>query len=197
MTDQPTPHDIAGIVLAAGESRRYGAPKQLVVHDGRSLLEHVLARADEARLSPIVAVVPVWLTRPRSMDAERLRWVRNPHPERGMSHSLALAVAALPETVEAALILLGDQPTVSLETIHAVLAGRGERPVTVARADGHDGPPLLLERSHFGLVTQASGDVGLRAVLAAHPELVCAVEVPAHAPDIDTPDDLAALGRGQ
>jgi CTP:molybdopterin cytidylyltransferase MocA len=184
---------IAAIILAAGESRRYGGPKQLAVHDGRTLLEHVLARADEARLSPIVAVVPVWLTRPRSMDAEHLRWVRNPHPERGMSHSLALAVQALPSETRAALILLGDQPTVPLSTIRAVLAAGGQRPVTVARADGHDGPPVLLERSHFGLATRARGDVGLRAVIAQHPELVCAVEVPSHAPDIDTPDDLVAL----
>ncbi|MEO8510855.1 MAG: nucleotidyltransferase family protein [Chloroflexota bacterium] len=193
MTHHAAISGIAAIVLAAGESRRYGGPKQLAVHEGRTLLEHVLGRADEAGLSPIVAVVPVWLTRPRSMDAEHLRWVRNPRPERGMSYSLALAVEALSDDTQAALILLGDQPTVPLATIRAVLAGRGERPVTVARADGHDGPPVLLERSHFRLVTEARGDVGLRAVLAARPELVCAVEVPAHAPDIDTPDDLAAL----
>ena len=193
MTDNVASGGIAAIVLAAGESRRYGGPKQLAVHEGRTLLEHVLARADEAALSPIVAVVPVWLTRPRSMDAEHLHWVRNPHPQRGMSYSLALAIEALPTATQAALILLGDQPTVPLATIRAVLAGRGQRPVTVARADGHDGPPVLLERSHFGLVTEARGDVGLREVIAARPELVCAVEVASHAPDIDTPDDLRAL----
>ena len=184
---------IAAIILAAGESRRYGGPKQLAVHEGRTLLEHVLERANEAGLSPIVAVVPIWLSRPRTLDAEHLHWLRNPHPERGMSYSLALAIHALPAEIEAALILLGDQPTVPLATIQAVLAGRGRRPVTVARAEGHDGPPVLLERSHFGLVTEARGDVGLRAVLAARPGLVCAVEVTSHAPDIDTPDDLAAL----
>jgi CTP:molybdopterin cytidylyltransferase MocA len=184
---------VAGIVLAAGESRRFGGAKQLAVHEGRTLLEHVLLRADEAALDPIVAVVPVWLSRPASMDAFRLRWVRNPHPGRGMSHSLQLGLGAVPADCGAALILLGDQPTVALDTIRAVLAARGERPIIVARGGGVDAPPVLLERSQFGRVAEASGDTGLRDVLRARPELICAVEVGRHAPDIDTHDDLAAL----
>lgn len=193
MTDEPTAADVAAVVLAAGQSRRYGSAKQLAIHEGRTLLEHVLARADEAGLTPIVAIVPIWLSRPATMDAAHLRWVRNAYPERGLSASLALALAALPPETGAALVLLGDQPTVPLATIRAVLAARGSRPITVARADGHDGPPLLLERSHFGLARALRGDLGLRAVIAARPELVCAVEVPLHPPDVDTPEDLARL----
>jgi molybdenum cofactor cytidylyltransferase len=194
MTDD-RPDDVAAIVLAAGASRRYGAAKQLAVHEGRTLLEHVLQRALAARLSPVVAVVPVWLSRPKALDATELRWVRNPYPERGLSHSLRLGTDALPATTAAALILLGDQPTVPLATIRAVLAARGRRPITVARAAGRNAPPLLLERTHFDLVRRASGDVGLRSVLTDHPELVCAVEVPMHTPDVDTPADLQALDR--
>ena len=59
---------VAAVVLAAGESRRFGGAKQLAELDGRTLLEHVLALADEAGLAPIVAVVPVWLTRPALDD---------------------------------------------------------------------------------------------------------------------------------
>ena len=110
-----------------------------------------------------------------------------------MSHSLKLALEMLPASSSAAVILLGDQPTVPLATIRAVLAARGERPLIVARAAGLDAPPVLLERSQFGLVARASGDAGLRSLLREHPELVCAVEIEAHAPDVDTPDDLEAL----
>ncbi len=192
----PTPRAsgaVAAIVLAAGRSRRFGSAKQLARLEGRTLLEHVLERAFTAGLRPIVAVVPVWLTRPASADAA-LTWVRNPYPERGMSHSLRLGLAALPEEVGAAVVLLGDQPTVEPRAIRAVLAGRGDRPIVAAFAAGHPAPPVLLEREAFALARALEGDVGMRELIAAHPELVRQVPVAAHAPDLDRPADLAALG---
>ncbi|MEO8247280.1 MAG: nucleotidyltransferase family protein [Chloroflexota bacterium] len=184
---------VAAVILAAGESRRFGGAKQLALLDGRSLLEHVLLRAADAGLDPIVAVVPVWLTRPRDWTDARLRWVRNPHPGRGMSHSLQLGFAALPPACEAAVILLGDQPTMPPERIAAVVAGRGERPIVATHVGGRPAPPVLVERSHFAVIGQAVGDAGLRDLLAAHPEWVVAITVPGHVPDIDTPADLDGL----
>jgi len=184
---------VAAVVLAAGESRRFGGAKQLAELDGRTVLEHVLALADAAGLAPIVAVVPVWLTRPQALDDERLHWVRNPHPERGMSHSLRLGFAALGPDTTAAVILLGDQPTVPPAVIAALLAARGEKPIVTTISDGRLSPPVLIEASHFDVVRQPSGDIGLREVLNDHPEWVAAVELAAPIADVDTVDDLRAL----
>ena len=186
---------VAAVILAAGESRRFGTPKQLAELDGRTLLEHVLALADAASLTPIVAVVPVWLTRPSAMDDARLRWVRNPHPERGMSHSLRLGFEALAADATAAVVLLGDQPTVPPATITGLLAARGEKPIVATMADGQLAPPVLIERSHFDVVRQPSGDIGLRQVLNDHPEWVAAIELAEPIADVDTTDDLTALER--
>ncbi len=185
---------VAGVILAAGESRRFGgARKQLALLDGRTLLEHVIATAAAAELDPIVAVVPVWLTRPARWSDPRLRWVRNPHPERGMSHSLRLGFAALPPSVGATIILLGDQPTLPPSRIAALVAARDDQPIVAASAGGRAAPPVLLERSHFAVVEQATGDAGLGALLEAHPEWVRRVEFHDPVPDVDTPADLAAL----
>lgn len=184
---------VAAVVLAAGESRRFGGRKQLAVLDGRTLLEHVLERADAAGLRPIVAVVPVWLTRPTSASND-LVWVRNGSPELGMSRSLQMGLAALPDDVEAAVILLGDQPGVRAEAIRALLAARGRGRIVASHAGGRSGPPVLLERSAFDLVEALDGDIGLRDVLAASREVV-RVDVAEHAPDIDTRADLARLAR--
>ena len=121
------------------------------------------------------------------------RWIRNAFPERGMSLSLRLGLAALGDDVEAAVILLGDQPRVPALSIAALLAARGDRPLLAAEADGLLAPPILLERSHFALAEQLTGDIGLREILRSNPELVRAVPVLGHLPDLDTPDDLGRI----
>ena len=186
--------DVGAVVLAAGESRRFGSPKQLALLDGRTLLEHVLERAYAAGLRPVVAVVPIWLTRPAAMTSEGLRWVRNPHPEWGMSHSLRLGFAALPDWVAAAVILLGDQPTVTIEHLNALQAARGDRPFVATRHQGLLVPPVLVERDQFAATEQATGDAGLRDLLRERGDLVAAIDLPAALPDVDTPADLDRMG---
>jgi molybdenum cofactor cytidylyltransferase len=185
------PRAIAAVVLAAGRSRRFGSAKQLALLDGRTLLEHVLERAWTAGLRPVVAVVPVWLSRPASSDPD-LIWVRNPYPERGMSHSLRLGLGAVPRRL-AALILLGDQPGIDAATIRAVIAARGTSPILAAFAEEHVAPPVLVERSVFRLTDGLRGDAGLRSLIEAHPELVTRVPVPRHAIDVDRTTDLAEI----
>lgn len=187
---------VAAVVLAAGESRRFGSRKQLAELDGLTILDHVLGLANTAGLAPVVAVVPVWLNRPGGMHEPSVLWIRNRDPGLGMSHSLRLGFGALPDTSEAAVILLGDQPTVPLASIRALMAARGAKPIVATRAAGRMAAPVLVERTHFSIVEEPAGDIGLREILSAHPELVHTVEVAGHPPDIDTPADLEALRGG-
>jgi molybdenum cofactor cytidylyltransferase len=184
---------VAAVVLAAGASRRYGSPKQLVVVDGRTLLEHVIGTAMGAGLEPVIVVVPVWLSPPSGSDVTGARWIRNAFPERGVSLSLRLGLGAVDSATSAALILLGDQPGVPPATIAAVLSARGDRPLVAASADGVLAPPVLIERTHFHLADDLTGDVGLRALLRDNPDLVSSVPVAAHAVDLDTPADLGRI----
>jgi len=186
---------VAAVILAAGASRRFGSAKQLATLDGRTLLEHAIGAAVEAGLNPVVAVVPIWLTRPASLDGEWLRWVPNPHPERGISVSLRLGLRAVGGDAGAAVVLLGDQPRIGRSVIPALVLARGDRPVVATEAGGVLAPPILIERSAFELAEAAVGDIGLRQIIREHPNLVRAVRIDRHAPDVDTPDDLAALER--
>jgi molybdenum cofactor cytidylyltransferase len=185
---------VAAVVLAAGTSRRYGSPKQLVVVDGWTLVEHVIGSAMEAGLEPVIVVVPVWLSPPPGLDLTDARWIRNAFPERGVSLSLRLGLGAVDSGASAALIMLGDQPGIPPATIAAVLKARGDRPLVAASAGGVLAPPVLIERTHFHLADDLTGDVGLRDLLRENPDLVTSVPVAAHAVDLDTPADLGRIG---
>lgn len=180
---------IAALVLAAGASTRFGSPKQVARVGGGTMLEAVIDVARQAGLAPIVAVVPPGIAVPPDVVP-----VVNAEPEAGLSRSLRMAIAAVPPDVHVAVILLGDQPTLAVRTVRAVMeAAQPGRGVVAARAVGRLGPPVLLMREAFSLAEDATGDEGLRSILTDHAELVTAVEVEAHPPDVDTPADLERL----
>ncbi len=180
----------AAVILAAGAATRFGAPKQLARVGERTMLDHAAEIARAAGFAPIIAVLPTGIPVPNGAVA-----VINDDPGAGISLSLRLGIEALPDDVEAAVILLGDQPTIPVSWLTALTADSSGRPVVAIRAEGRIGPPVLVRRSGFALVGEASGDAGLGPVLARHPELVAHVDVERHSPDVDTPDDLADLHR--
>ena len=195
----------AAVILAAGAASRFGGDKVFAPVAGRSLLEHVLGAARQARLDPIVVVLGPKTDAGSGVDLGDATVVRNPHPADGLSSSLRLGLAAL-EThgpgagtsrrVEAAVILLGDQPLVRPAVIEALLAADRHpgRTVVVPRYEAGGGPnPTLVLRPAWHLADGLAGDRGFGPVIAAHPELVVEVPVDGTNPDVDTPADLAAV----
>ncbi|MGH2476006.1 MAG: NTP transferase domain-containing protein [Candidatus Limnocylindrales bacterium] len=190
---------VTAIVLAAGAGSRFGGGKLLASVEGRPVLQHVLDRVARAGIDDVIVVV--------GDDAEALepaiawrteRRVRNPDPGRGLSSSVRVGIEAVADDVDAALIVLGDQPRVPVKAIRALLTAGVEngRSITVPAYRSDRGRnPVLLGRSAFGLVAQATGDRGLGPFIAEHPELVreVAVEVEGGNPDVDTRGDLVAM----
>ena len=97
---------IAAVVLAAGASTRFGSPKQLARIGDRTMLASVIDIAREAELAPILVVIAPGIPVPPEVVP-----IVNAQPEAGLSRSLRMGIAALPPDVDAAVILLGDQPT--------------------------------------------------------------------------------------
>lgn len=176
--------ETAAVVLAAGASTRFGSPKQLAPFGAGTMLEAVVDVARSAGLSPIVVVLPAAVPPPSGVTA-----VINDAPEQGISRSLRLGLEAVPADA-AALILLGDQPSVSAAVIAAIVRASGQRPIVAAHAHGLLGPPVMLERSAFAMATATTGDQGLRDLIRGNRNLVTPVEVGEHALDVDTPADL-------
>jgi CTP:molybdopterin cytidylyltransferase MocA/SAM-dependent methyltransferase len=189
--------DVTAIVLAAGAGSRFGGAKLLALLDGRPILQHVLDTLAAADVGDVVVVLGQDLDAvERAISWHGERRVENPDPSRGLASSAQRGMEALAPGSPAALIVLGDQPLVSVETILALLAAPADpsRPVVVPRyADDRGRNPVLLRRAAFDLVADATGDRGLGPILEAHPELVEEVPVSGSNPDVDTRDDLARL----
>jgi molybdenum cofactor cytidylyltransferase len=185
----------AGLILAAGEGRRFGGDKLAAPLDGRPLLQHVVDAAVAAHLTPILAVISAV---ERAIDWRGVRPVRNPDPRRGISSSLRLGLDELgaDSGVTRAVVLLGDQPRVSPLTIERLLREPAGRPIVVPRyADGRPGNPVLVYRAAWPLAAALAGDRGMSQLFAARADLVRYVEIAGDNPDVDTPADLAALAQ--
>jgi molybdenum cofactor cytidylyltransferase len=163
------------------------------------VLQHVL---DAVAAAPVVGVVVVLGDEAAAIEAA-MTWRSerreiNPRPQDGLSSSLRIGLdaAASDPTVDAVLVLPGDQPAVRPETIAAVLAAgdvAGSPIVRVRYADDDAPNPVLVRRAAWALAAGLVGDRGLGPILAQRPDLVLEVAAPGGNPDIDTPEDLVRV----
>jgi molybdenum cofactor cytidylyltransferase len=180
---------IGGLILAAGEGRRFGGTKQLAELDGRPLLEHVL----EAMTDVVPRVVVL------GHAADKIRRGVNMHGasvvvcedwNEGQSASLRAGLAALPG-VDAVVVVLGDQPGITAEAVAAVVGAGGDQDAVRAVYGGTPGHPVLLRRPLLERAGELRGDTGFRDLLES--ATVSEVEVGgiADPADIDTREELA------
>ncbi|HXX48929.1 MAG TPA: nucleotidyltransferase family protein [Myxococcota bacterium] len=181
-------------MLAAGRGSRMGGAKHLLALDGVPLAERVLRALRRAAVSR-VSIVLAPGDEPGRALAARLGIAAVPaeSPDEGRAASVRAAVrAAAPETA-AILFALADQPFLQGADFEALLAAFRANPQGIVRAEyaGEPGSPVLFARAHFAELLALRGKEGGRAVIAAHPELVRAVELPPErGRDLDAPADL-------
>ena len=188
---------VGGIVLAAGRSSRMpGSQKLLLDIDGVPMVRHVYEAASEGGCHQTVVVYAEDDVK-RAING-RAELVFNPDAATGMASSLQAGLKALRPEIEAAVILLGDQPLVGSRTIATLLRAwrrEGSRPaVAVAQEDGW-APPVVLARDMWDELFALEGDAGARQVLRGRPELVDVIPAPGRPDDIDTPEDYAKIVR--
>jgi molybdenum cofactor cytidylyltransferase len=196
----PAERRIAAIVLAAGRSSRMLGPNKLLATlDGKPL---VRLAAEAALGSRATSVTVVTGHRDRdiaaALDGLDLVVAHNPDFAEGLSTSLKRGLAAVPADAEAAIVMLGDMPRVTAETVDRLIEAydpaRGAL-IVVPTAEGRRGNPVLISRRFFPDLAAVTGDLGARQVIRSSPEAVVEVELgDAVALDLDTPEALAAAG---
>ena len=124
--------------------------------------------------------------------------VHNPDFAEGLSTSLRVGLAGLPEDIDAAIVLLGDMPAIDAATVDRLIDAFDPAAgalIVVPTSEGKRGNPVLWSSRFFADLAAVQGDTGGRHLIGANPDAVAEVEIGrAVTLDIDTPEELAAAG---
>lgn len=197
-----TKSPIAGIVLAAGMSKRLGRPKQLLQIGGEFIINRVVDAALNSHLDTVRVVLghchnEIRAAMGNRLKAPRLDLVINHDYRQGLSRSLNCGLRAIRSDYAACMFLPADQPLLDAGTINLLierfrLSGRG---ICVPLCRGQRKTPTLFSRRYYDRLLRITGDTGARAIIAERPEEVLFVEIdrPDTFQDVDTPEDLARI----
>jgi molybdenum cofactor cytidylyltransferase len=194
---------IGGIVLAAGQSRRFGSDKRMaLLSEGEVLLDRAVSLMHQC-VDDVALVIGI--DDSEAFYANRFphaHIIRSPRSAGGMGFTLADAVRQLTHW-DAALVSLADKPFIAPHSLLSVRELLGEHDLVVPtyrRAWGH---PVGFARQHFLALERLEGDRGARAFISSEQAHCLFVELddPGIVADVDTPEQLqywsAALATRQ
>jgi molybdenum cofactor cytidylyltransferase len=174
---------VGAIILAAGKSTRMGEPKQLLRLGQSTVLGQTIENIRGAGVDEIVLVLGSSAETIRQQfpasTFEGLRVVVNQAYGQGMASSLREGLSALDPQIDAALIVLADQPFIRPETFGQIVDHyrRSDAQIVIPTYKGFRGNPVLLDRSVFPEITELGGDIGCRAIFGSHLEGIVKAEV--------------------
>lgn len=195
MPASPTDGFVTGLVLGAGGSTRLGRPKQLLRYGDGTLLGHVVSVARACPFDQLIVAIGGAAGEVRAaVDLAGADVVQNDAYGEGCSSSIAAALHRLDRRCDVLVLMLGDQPGVTVATVEALLAGRGRAPMAVCRYDDGPGHPIAFGRDMFAELAELHGDRGVWRLLDRHAGGAIEVSVPGPIPlDVDTEADYRAV----
>jgi molybdenum cofactor cytidylyltransferase len=186
--------NIRAIILAAGESKRMGAPKMLLPYKGKSVIEQVVSR--------VFSVLPGNITVVLGANSEAVRQVLCSYPvdfcinekyTEGMFSSVLCGLDQVPPQTDAVMLFLGDQPEVEISVIQAVIDvwEEGSHGIVVPSAGGKRGHPLLFATKYIPAISTFDPAEGMKSLRRKFPDDVAevALENKSILTDLDTPED--------
>lgn len=186
---------VAGLVVAAGSSRRLGRPKQLLPFGGATLLDATLDLARACHFDQLIVTLGAAASEVRSaVDLGGTTVVEAEAHTAGCSSSIVSALPVVDPRARGVVHLLGDQPGIQPDSVAALLAAAADAPLAVCRYDDGPGHPFWFHRSVFDDLGRLHGDKAVWTLLESGRHPVREVAVPGTVPrDVDTWDDYELL----
>ncbi len=185
---------IWAIILAAGASTRMKEQKLLLPFNNSTIIENVISTASQVVRSNIMVVLGShWEKIARQIMNAGVKTCLNENFTSGMLSSVICGFRSLPDTAEAAIVFLGDQPQISTEVVQKVLDAwmDSQKGIIIPVFCGRRGHPALIETKYKHEIENLDPNIGLRSLYQNFTDDILEVECNSAEilRDIDTPED--------
>ncbi|HTB24041.1 MAG TPA: nucleotidyltransferase family protein [Puia sp.] len=185
------------IILAAGNSSRMGEPKQLMMYNNKTFLQHIIAESKNALLDPVICVTGYESDLiSESISGMEVSIVYNEYWSEGMGSGISAGIKQLLlSDVDSVILTVSDQPYVTSDLFGTMLKMKvrsGKRIVACSYA-GTLGTPVLFSKEYFNQLKSLSGNQGAKNIVKLNLPDVCSVEFEKGEIDIDTKEDYKNL----
>jgi len=185
---------VTAIILGAGQSSRMGRPKLLLPFGDSTMIgtviNHVLASSVE---KTIVVLGSNFDSHQEVIKDYPVEIVNNSRYHEGMFSSVKCGLEAVPETSDAVMVLLGDQPMIQAEEMDQLIESYrdSEKEIAIATHGNKRGHPILFGRKFISEITGYPGEASLRDLLQKHPSEILEIKTGSDRilRDIDTEND--------
>ena len=187
------------IILAAGASSRLGRPKQLLIYQGKTLIQHVISVAEKSKADEIILVLGSdhELISKETAIGKKTSAIVNDKWKGGMASTITIGLNFLRQNFNAdfAIIAVCDQPFIDTALLNELMDKHVEtsKPIVACRYENTLGTPVLFHKNLFGQLLTLSGDEGAKKLIMQHVNDVETIPFPLGGIDIDTNEQYTAL----
>ncbi|WP_435132687.1 nucleotidyltransferase family protein [Formosa sp. A9] len=187
------------LLIAAGESKRMGQPKQLLAWQGKTLIEHQIEVLQKAHLSLTVVLGAKAEIISKSITNLDVQIVENANWREGMGTSIACGVKEicnLDSKPDGVLIALVDQPLIAVAHFEALIANFEPRKQQIIMSESETGlrsAPVIFDAYYFEALRRLQGDIGAKQIIKKHENKVKTVLCKSSLEDVDTMDSYRRM----
>lgn len=191
------------LIVAAGESKRLGTPKQILQFEGQSLLNRLVSIVTDAVAYPITIVLGAEAAAIQAqLPDDSLHVVINEEWKEGMGSSIRVGLKQMIDTdpdMDGVMILVCDQPFIKSESIQSLIQMQQSTglPMAACFYEGIVGTPALFHQSMFSDLLKLAGDTGAKKIMKDKLDNVAKLNFEKGVIDIDTMEDYQKIIQGE
>ena len=173
---------ISATILAAGQSSRMEDDNKLLLSIlGSPMISNVCKTVLAAGIDPVVVVTGFESDLVTQVNPTEINdIIYNSHWQSGMASSIYKGLSALPQNVDGNMIILGDMPMISKDTltllIDEFIMHNGQH-IIYPIYEGRQANPVIFPKKYFQEILASTGDRGCKRVLKKYPDDAVGVSI--------------------